>query len=415
MLFSVPQIDVPAIEALRPLLASPLTAPTLAPLTSAPVPEALWAQQRPQKPKPKKKGYRRVSRAMETTEIVIRSAIPAGLRRASHTDEVLAALDDDFDFALRRSDFKRKVRRCLDELIACVDFSTMTTRPGHKLLQNVLAVHERTVLRYLQALEVMGLLAVVASGRQAEYATVGEDGQRINEASLYVLCVPKERQTPESKMARWLGLTARGVRRSATPTSEAGTSYRLPESTPRTRAKNRDSQSFEQKKQNLTVDEVRWNRHRAPESRAQRLTAAWRLRTLLPNILRRMSDRDIASTVRVFFKAGWSPADIHHALQFQPFDGQWPYAGAPDTTAPHRVRGWMKYRLAAWLDADGTPVRSKGQKDRERWARESAEREEVARREHQRQQALRAGADPEVRVRALARMREKLAAEKGAA
>lgn len=415
MLLSVPQKFVPALEVVLPLRASSLTSPTLAPLTGAVVPPALWLRQREQKPKPKKKGYRRVSRAAETSPVVVRRAIPKGLRRATHTDEVLAALEDDPEFRSRRADFRRNVKRCLMEMIDCVDFATMTTRPGWRHLGAVVSVKKRSVGRHLQELEVMGLVAVVAGGRQAQYATVGEDGQRINEAAVYVLCVPKERQSLQSKMARWLGLAARGVKRTGTPTSEAGHINSLTKSPPRTHAKKSIFGSIEQRNQNLTVDEVRWNRHRVPESRAQRLTAAWRLRTLLPNILRRMSDRDIASSVRVFFKAGWSPADIHHALQFQPFDGQWPYAGAPDTTAPHRVRGWMKYRLAAWLDADGTAVASKGQKDRERWAREAAEREEAARRERQRQQALRAGADPEVRVRALARMREKLAAEKVAA
>lgn len=415
MLLSVPQIDMPALEVVLALRASSLTSPVLAPLTGAPVPPALWAKQRAQQSKPKKKGFRRVSRAMETSAVVVRSAIPQGLRRAKHTDEVLAALEEDPEFQLRRRDFKRNVRKCLAELIACVDFKTMTTRPGREHLGKAVAVHKRTVNRHLEALKIMGLVATVAGGRQAQYATVGEDGQRINEASVYVLCVPKDEQTKESKMARWLGLKARGVKRNATPTHVVGADHLLELDNPRTRAKKNTSGSIEQQNQNLTVDEVRWNRHRVPESRAQRLTAAWRIRTLVPNVFRRMSDRDIASTVRVFFKAGWSPADIHHALQFQPFDGQWPYAGAPETTAPHRVRGWVKYRLAAWLDADGVPVASKGQKDRKRWAEESARRAEFARRERERAEAVRAAADPAVRVRALARMREKLAAAKGAA
>src|SRR5699024_3400718 len=104
-------------------------------------------------------------------------------------------------------------------LIAAADFATMTTRPSWAKLGELLGVARRTVARYLQQLRTMGLLGVVASGRSAAYAAKGPDGQRKNEAAVYVLCVPENPRATRSVISRFLGINPSDVDKSGTPPS----------------------------------------------------------------------------------------------------------------------------------------------------------------------------------------------------
>lgn len=346
--------------------------------------------------------FRRPSRAVETADHVVDRAIPEGASRPSHTDEWIEALENHPDYELVRADRKRALRLCVETLIATADFASMTVRPTWDRLAEFLEKARRSVARYLQQLREMGLLSVVASGRSADYAPIGEDGQRVNEAAVYVLCVPEKRDLMKERVARIMGLRRASVDESGTPPSEAGLYLSNKRVHPRTHAREGFSKSEEQKRINLTVDQIRWNRHRSPSNRAQQLTAGWRLKTLLPNVLGRMSDRDVAAAVRDFFTAGWSPADVHHALEFRADGTPWPYSGAPDTKEPHRVRGWLRFRLAGWRDAAGTPLVSRGQQDR---AQQDAEVRARAAQQRREQNRCMTKADPKVRQAAMARIR----------
>src|SRR5699024_10384630 len=166
----------------------------------------------------------------------------------------------------------------------------------------------------------------------------------------------------QKSFGRLFGINPQVVDRNVTPPSEAGYYLSSKEVNPRTRARKGFSQSVEQKQLGYSVEQVRWNKHWIPKNRKQQLTAAWRLKTILPHVLGRMTDRDIAASLRPFFDAEWSVAAVHHALDWRPDGTPWPHSGAPDTKAPHRVRGWLKYRLTAWKDDDGRPLQSKSQK-----------------------------------------------------
>lgn len=354
---------------------------------------------------------RRPSRSRETGDRHIRAAVRDGFRVPEHTDEVLQSLEDHPEYAQGRSDLRRGLRRCVEALIGTADFSTMTTRATKAKLADLLGVCRRTVNRYMAQLREWGLVGMVANGRSAAYASVGEDGRRINEAAVHVLCVPEGARRVLRRAAQLLGLGASGRRRqinglveeSVTPPSEAGLYLRDKKVLPRTHARGRISQSKEQKRLGCSVDQIRWNRHRVPANRTQQRTAAWRLKSLLPNVLGKMSDRDIASCVRDFFAAGWSVADLHHALEARPDGSAWPYSGAPDTKEPHRVRGWLKFRLAAWRDEADSPVRSRGQRDR--LERERVHRERQAQDEAEQQHRKQVSGDSEIKRRSLAKIR----------
>lgn len=371
-----------------------------------PTPDAIVTHQR--------RRFRRPSRDSELSDKVVQRAIPEGYRRATHTDEVLAALEAHPGLDQIRADRRRGLRRCLEALMSAADFSSMTTRPTWQKLSATLGVARRTVARYLQQLKGMGLLGVVASGRSAQYAVAGADGKRLNEAAVYVFCVGERRPPKLQRIARLLGLRPRPVEESVTPPSSAGLRLRDQKIIPRTRTRGSGSTSEEQRRMNCTVDQVRWNKHWAPSGTAQERTAAWRLKALLPGVLSEMSDRDVAASVREFFRAGWSVADVHHALDFKPDGTCWPHSGSPDTKAPRRIRGWLKYRLSAWRDVAGRPLESKDQHTRRRQDEAHACREADRAEQVRRKREIQQQSSTEGRRRGLAKLRSLLGAQRGA-
>lgn len=347
--------------------------------------------------------FRRPSRLNETSDRIVARAIPVGFMRPAHTDDWVKAVETHPVYELARADLKRALRRCVQVLVDTADFATMTTRPTWERVGRVLQKARTSVSRYFRQLREMGLLAVVASGRSAQYAPPGEGGERANEAGVYVLYVPQEQSVSKDRVNREAVHDGPHVDRTGTPPREAGYRELKKEVNPRTRARREISRSEEQKQLGLSVEQIRWNRHRVPTGKAQRITAAWRLKSLLPNVLGRMSNRDIAAAIRDFFLAGWSVADLHHALDHRPDGGLWPYAGAPDTKEPHRVRGWLRFRLSAWRTASGIPMPSRGQQNHAEREKVLAERR--AEEQAQRRQREQLPEDPEIKRLALARIR----------
>lgn len=351
--------------------------------------------------------FRRPARGSETSAKFVERAIPEGMQRPDHTREALEALRSHPEFDVIRSDRKNALVRCVEALISLADFSTMTTKPTWAKLTEMLGVTRRTVARYLQHLKSMGILGVVASGRSARYAAKGPDGLRSNEAAVYVLCVPKKTRSTKALFTRFLGSNSRAVDESVTPPSEAGLYLSNKEVNPRTRARKGFSQSKEQKRLGCSVEQIRWNKHWKVTGRRQQLTAAWRLKMILFNVLGRMTNRDVASCVRPFFEAGWSVADVHHALDHRHDGTPWPHSGAPDTKAPHRVRGWLTYRLNAWKDDEGHPLPSKNQVANEQLDQQRRQRQFELEQQSARGQKVQA-VDESVKRHALEQMRTML-------
>lgn len=308
--------------------------------------------------------FRRVPRSHETGNRAVTRALPDGFQRPDHTDEVLEAFNAHPSVHLFRSDRREKLRRCLEFMVSVADFATMTIRPTRQRLAEVLGVHVRSVSRYTTQLREMQLLGLVAGGRSAKYATVGEDGQRINEAAVWVFCVPEKRRTVANVMRRVLGMKPMVGDRSVTPPTARWTYLSNKRELTHARTREGRSISEEQKKIGWSIDQVRWNKHWPAHNRPQQLSVARRLKTQLPNVLGLMSIRDIASTLRSFLEAQWTTADLLHALEFRPDHSRWPYSGAPETKSPHRIRGWLRFRLAAWCDDSGKPFPSRDAEER---------------------------------------------------
>ena len=122
-----------------------------------------------------------------------------------------------------------------------------------------------------------------------------------------------------------------------------------------------------------------------PSRESQALFAASVIREL-PNPLARLSPQHLASILRQakIFEADWTVNDVLYALSARPEDGEWRHSDQVKDPG-----GWVKFRLAAWSDPHGWPVKSKGQRERETQQR-NAELAQLAAEQRRRDEELRA-------------------------
>ena len=73
-------------------------------------------------------------------------------------------------------------------------------------------------------------------------------------------------------------------------------------------------------------------------------------------LLRSLSAEHLRHLARPFWRAGWHPADILHAIDHEPGGRQHGYTATVRSPA-----AWIRTRLAAWTSPDGTPLPSPGQ------------------------------------------------------
>lgn len=360
-----------------------------------------------------RRATRRVNRSTETSREVVRAAVPKGSLRAAHGNQVTAHLRNLLAVRRMRADGQRNRLRTMAYLIARTDYETMTCRPGWDSIAEAVGCHRRTIARYLAEFEAWGLLGRVAGGRQARYAAPGPDGEKINEAAVYVLCVP-------SPLALLHREEKPAVDINATPPALGG-SHLKEKNLTHTRARENESPSDVAPPRLSSPGaasgaptppvpwrpEIRWPAHRTTSRKIQRQAAASEI-WYRSFALRCLSIKDLASICRDFFLAGWTVADILHALDWQPDGTPWPHSGAPVTKEPARIRGWLKHRLTAWRTETGEPRRSRDQQAAAQAAayhREQAlERHRLLERQAERA-ALGRAEDSPAKIRALAQIR----------
>lgn len=372
----------------------------------------------------KPRSWRRVNRARETDEATIRAAIPEGFIRPQRAGHVLDVIEMHPRWATLYQRRRNGLKAVLEALISVVDYDTMTTRPTWAYIIEKTGIPRPTMHRHLRTLRSWGLVATVASGRSAAYAATGPDGERINEAAVYVLLVPRQfarrplpRKLPTRFCRQARNIHNRAVHKNETPPAVGD--Y-LPNRERVTRARAREEALAETATRSTMYSGGRWAAalsrfpqyrqenfwpgQRRTASKTQRRAAAAELRRRLPNVLRPMSVPDVTATIRAFLLAGWTVGDLHHALEYQPDGTLWPHEGAPATTDPRRIRGWLHYRLNSWRTTDGEPRTSQSQ----RAASENAQRRAEARRLHDEAEAARARAaapDSPTKAAALSRIR----------
>lgn len=353
---------------------------------------------------------RRVSRHKETHRDVVLRSVPQGAVRAAHGNHVMRALLEHPEYARRYASAQRTLHNVLRTLIQRADYETMTTRPGWDYLAEVASVSRRTIARALKIFQDWGLLGIVASGRSAQYATKGPDGERTNEAAVYVLCTPSPLAIVETA-------SSGDVDEFGTPPALGGSHLKnLKETHTRARETNLEGPatpaeptlggSAASAHQTPYRPELNWPTHKTTASKKQRLAAASELRRRI-FLLRPMSTKDVASSVRDFLIAGWTVADLHHALDFQPNGSPWPYSGIPTSDYAPRLRGWMRTRLAAWRTHTGEPLRSRDQRSNAQALerRAQAARNTARLLQERAERATRVGQDSPAKIVALAQIR----------
>ncbi|GIH81018.1 hypothetical protein Plo01_74470 [Planobispora longispora] len=117
-----------------------------------------------------------------------------------------------------------------------------------------------------------------------------------------------------------------------------------------------------------------WPSTVTPETKPQMLEACRRLREDV-HVLRRISPKHLRSLLRSALIAGATVSDVKHMLNVQPDGRPWGY-----TDEPRWLPGWIRYRLAAWIDESGAllaqlPSQAVAEANRRR-LREQSERAE---------------------------------------
>jgi hypothetical protein len=249
-----------------------------------------------------------------TGRLRIYRAIPEASVRAPSQAAWICAVDDHPEYATLRVDAAHNLRRVAWALARYADWRSMVARPGWELLIELTGLSRSTIQRALRRLRDWGLLGVVESGTTWWTRGGRDDDTDGNRAAQYVLCIPKPQAVDESDPRSLL----REEERTQPPRARAHT----PAATPGTPAP--------------------WRMCDPAVTGGDMLRAAERARARAP-MLARLSARYLRHLWRVLFVAGWTLADVLHALDHTP-DGRLRWHTAPVL----HVAGWIRHRLKAW-------------------------------------------------------------------
>jgi hypothetical protein len=244
--------------------------------------------------------YRPLTRR-EIAQAVNRLPVPA--RRATGQHEFLKRLGEDPELAQLRADRARNIAECARILARYASWVDRTTRPTRERICKLAGFALSTWKAARRWLEQHGYLGTVREGRTVLFMSAvlsaladGNAEEQPNEAAVYVLCVPRQKPGREPVVA------GEEKTRPLTPSrSEGGTSPARP------REDNR-------------VAPLR----KGPGSR--------------------LSEAHVASIARPFTAAGWTAADLEHAIGYPPAGNRHSFRLANVGSPAH----WLAWRLSRW-------------------------------------------------------------------
>ena len=356
--------------------------------------ERARSERAPQEDTPRR--LRRRNRTTERSRAALQLALPEGTRAAAHVAEWTRAAKASPAIDTLRCDARARMHRLIEHLAMMQGHRphACTLVVVWERVREALGICRRTVATMLRRLREAGLLCVVATGRRAEY-TPQKD---MNEAPVYGLTVPQSLmeqvsgQEPAVEPVESsctpppLGVVEHLVRAGEDKFSER--SRFAAGELERRRASRaawvtmRAQRTAELWPRHATISHDEGGRLSRRAVRARLHEMAVTLQEHAPDA-REATTAHVAHLIRPCALAGWTVADVQHALDWSPEGARhWQAANGM-----FRLDLWMRRRLALWLDEAGNPVRSFTQTQRTREAevraqlRADRERAEARRRE----------------------------------
>ncbi|TMR99593.1 helix-turn-helix domain-containing protein [Nonomuraea basaltis] len=327
------------------------------------------------------------------SKALVLASVPRGMRRAPGQQEFLRALREDPEVLGLRYDGYGNLLRVAQMVAWAADWKTMCSRPTIAKIVEETGLSKATVKRWIRWLREHGWLGVVEQGstvrfRKGTSAGLDDDGLG-NRAALWVVCIPRDiAPVPTHDTSSDQGKCTSEPSSLSLPRRDKEDPTRTREAPGRARGNPRISPN--------------WGLHQSPRTKRDRLAACERLRQE-SGVLRRMTAWYLRWLLRAFLLAGWTPADVLHALDVRPDDSVWTYTWSSADELRH-IPGWVRNRLAAWMSGDGQVLSSRSQ----RVAAAAREVEELRRRraeecERRLAQRVDAGGEdgPAARARAL--------------
>lgn len=348
--------------------------------------------------KPLPSRTRRVRVEKEHSRVALMASIPHGYRPPAHVMEWVRAARNWLNGLDLRADARRNRLRLIEYLAQRHQPRTRTILTTWAWIQDALGVARCTAARLLRELRDVGLLTIVATGRSAA-RTPKSTGRTKNEAPIYALIVPYEQDTAHSPIAGESTTDhVEGVEINETPDPSGGlnstTCARARDVIPEWSRYAADCLKWQRASRaafaTLASQRPRnhWSRHATMPltrlwSRRERKQALWELALQIQWFCfaaRGASTAAVAAAIRPFALAGWSVADVLHALEWDP-------RGKRDYLADKhalRMDTYLTKRLAKWL-RDGEPVASFSQRQEHKrtQARAEAQAEAQRRADHQ--------------------------------
>lgn len=348
--------------------------------------------------KPLPSRTRRVRVEKEHSPVALMASVPQGYRPPAHVMEWVRAARNWLNGLDLRADARRNRLRLIEYLAQRHQPRTRTILTTWAWIQDSLGVARCTAARLLRELRDVGLLTTVATGRSAA-RTPKSTGRTKNEAPIYALIVPYEQDTAHSpSVGESTTDHVEGGEINETPDPSGGlnstTCARARDVIPEWSRYAADCLKWQRASRaafaTLASQRPRnhWSRHSTMPltrlwSRRERKQALWEMALQIQWFCfaaRGASTAAVAAAIRPFALAGWSVADVLHALEWDP-QGKRDYLADKHAL---RMDTYLTKRLAKWL-RDGEPVASFSQRQEHKrtQARAEAQAEAQRRADHQ--------------------------------
>ncbi len=310
--------------------------------------------------------------AVAPSKALILASVPRGMRRASDQQAFLRALREDPEVLGLRYDGYGNLLRVAQVIAWAADWNTMCSRPTIAGICERTGLSKASVKRWVRWLREHGWLGVVEQGttvrfRKGTSAGLEDDGLG-NRAALWVLCIPRGITPVPPGDA-----SSDQVKRVSEPPSLS-----LPKRDKEDPTRTREAPRRARRTPRISPT---WGLHQSPGTKRDKLKACERLRQE-STTLRRMTAWYLRWLLKPFLVAGWTVADVLHALDVRADGSAWTYTWSSADELRH-IPGWVRHRLAAWVDEDGQVLPSRSQRlssaaDRQRAEQEKRRRESLS-------------------------------------